>query len=134
VRTVAGLAELAKAFRLPRAGATDEALAASEAAEARAKGGPAWSHAGLLTASLLVARGRVQDGAAKALAVAEGAPDDRLAPVARRRAGDAYRKAGNDPLALAQYEELLVRYPRSWLAPETRRLVQELRAKAGTTP
>jgi hypothetical protein len=76
----------------------------------------------------------VQDGAAKALSVAEGAPDDRLAPVARRKAGDAYRQAGNDPLALAQYEELLVRYPRSWLAPETRRLVQELRAKAGNTP
>jgi len=60
--------------------------------------------------------------------------DDRLAPVARRKAGDAYRTAGNDALALAQYEELLVRYPRSWLAPETRRLVQDLRAKAGNTP
>jgi len=60
--------------------------------------------------------------------------DDRLAPVARRRAGDAYRASGSDALALAQYEELLVRYPRSWLAPETRRLVQELRAKAGNTP
>jgi TolA-binding protein len=131
---VAGLPELAKAFRLARAGASDEALAASEAAEQRAKGGPAWSHAGLLTASLLVARGRVADGAARALAVAEGVPDDRLAPVARRKAGDAYRASGSDALALAQYEELLVRYPRSWLAPETRRLVQELRAKAGNTP
>ena len=131
---VAGLPELAKAFRLARAGASDEALAAAEAAEARAHGGPAWSHAGLLTASLLVARGRVADAAAKALAVAEGVPDDRLAPVARRRAGDAYRASGNDALALAQYEELLVRYPRSWLAPETRRLVQELRARGGNTP
>ena len=131
---VAGLPELAKAFRLARAGASDEALAASEAAELKAKGGPAWSHAGLLTASLLVARGRVADAAAKALAVAEGVPDDRLAPVARRRAGDAYRASGSDALALAQYEELLVRYPRSWLAPETRRLVQELRAKVGGTP
>ena len=45
-----------------------------------------------------------------------------------------YRASGSDALALAQYEELLVRYPRSWLAPETRRLVQELRAKAGNTP
>jgi len=131
---VAGLPELAKAFRLARAGASDEALEAAQAAEAKAKGGPAWSHAGLLTASLLVARGRVADAAAKALAVAEAVPDDRLAPVARRRAGDAYRASGSDALALAQYEELLVRYPRSWLAPETRRLVQELRAKAGNTP
>jgi TolA-binding protein len=75
---VAGLTELAKAFRLARAGASDEALAASEAAEAKAKGGPAWSHAGLLTASLLVARGRVDEAAAKR---------------ARRRRGRARRPA-----------------------------------------
>ena len=131
---VAGLTELARAFRLARAGATEDALAAAAAAETRATGGPAWSHAGLLTASLLEARGRVKEAAAKALAVAEGVPDDRLAAVARRRAGDYYKESGSDALALAQYEELLVRYPRSWLAPETRRLVQELRAKGGNTP
>jgi tetratricopeptide (TPR) repeat protein len=131
---VAGLTELARAFRLARAGATDDALAAAAEAETRATGGPAWSHAGLLTASLLEARGRVKEAAAKALAVAEGVPEDRLAAVARRKAGDYYKESGSDALALAQYEELLVRYPRSWLAPETRRLVQELRAKTGNTP
>ena len=131
---VAGLAELANAFRLARAGASDEAIAAAETAEKTAANGPAWAHAGLLTATLLEARGRDKEAAAKALSVAETHPDDRLAPVARRKAGDLYRATGQDALALAQYEELLVRYPRSWLAPETRRLVQDLRAKAGTTP
>jgi hypothetical protein len=76
----------------------------------------------------------VKEAAAKALAVAEGVPEDRLAAVARRKAGDYNKESGSDALALAQYEELLVRYPRSWLAPETRRLVQELRAKGGNTP
>jgi len=131
---VPGLTELAHAFQLARGGASDEALAAAAVAETRAANGPAWSHAGLLTASLLEARGRDREAAAKALSVAETHPDDRLAPVARRKAGDLYRASGQDALALAQYEELLVRYPRSWLAPETRRLVQDLRAKAGTTP
>jgi hypothetical protein len=61
-------------------------------------------------------------------------PDDRLAPTARRRAGDLLLAAGDAAGALGQYEELLVRYPRSWLAPETRRRVQELRARQGGTP
>ena len=131
---VPGLTELAHAFQLARGGAGDEAIAAAAVAETRAANGPAWSQAGLLTASLLEARGRNGEAAAKALSVAETHPEDRLAPVARRKAGDLYRASGQDALALAQYEELLVRYPRSWLAPETRRLVQDLRARAGTTP
>ncbi|MEP7028871.1 MAG: hypothetical protein ABI960_09780, partial [Candidatus Eisenbacteria bacterium] len=131
---VAGLAELAKALRLARAGASEEALKAAGAAEAASLNGPVWAHAGLLTASLLEARGRLKDAAAKALSVAETRPEDRLAALARRKAGDLYRASGRETLALAQYEEMLVRYPRSWLAPETRRLVQELRARAGATP
>ncbi len=131
---VAGLTELARALRLARAGAGDEALAVAAGAEAASANGPAWAHAGLLTASLLEARGRGREAAAKALSVAETHPEDRLAPVGRRKAGDLYHAAGQDALALAQYEELLVRYPRSWLAPETRRLVQDLRARVGPTP
>jgi len=81
-----------------------------------------------------VARGRPADAVAKAVNVAETKPDDRLAPTARKKAGDLYQAAGQDALALAQYDALLLRYPRSWLAPETRRAANELRAKTGGTP
>ncbi len=129
-----GLAAFADASRLARIGRTDEALARAREAEAAGSGTPAWAHAGLLVASLLETQGKLAEAAAKARAVAETAPDDRLAPTARRRSGDLLLAAGDAPGALAQYEELLDRYPRSWLAPETRRRVQSLRAKSGATP
>jgi len=131
---VRGLGELAKALRLARAGASDEALAAATAAEQASADGPAWAHAELLLADLLVARGQPADAVAKAVNVAETKPDDRLAPTARKKAGDLYHAAGQDALALAQYDALLLRYPRSWLAPETRRAANEVRAKTGGTP
>jgi hypothetical protein len=130
----AGLAELAAASLAARAGKPADALRHAEAAEQAAAGGPAWSHAGLLVAALYEGDGRLADAAAKARAVAETRPDDRLAPTARRKAGDLLLAAGDPVAALGQYEELLVRYPRSWLAPETRRRVQELRARQGGTP
>ncbi len=129
-----GLAAFADASRLARIGRTDEALARAREAETASVGGPAWSHAGLLVASLLETKGRLAEAAAKARAVAETVPDDRLAPTARRRAGDLLLAGGDQPGALTQYEELLDHYPRSWLAPETRRRVQALRAKQGGTP
>ena len=129
-----GLAEFAAASLSARAGKVDEALSRAQVAEQRAEGGPAWSHAGLLVASLLETQGQLAAAAGKAKAVAEGKPDDRLAPTARRKAGDLLLAAGDPQGALGQYEELLVRYPRSWLAPETRRRVQELRARQGGTP
>ena len=62
------------------------------------------------------------------LAVADSLPDDRLAPLARQRAGDLYRsRLEDEDAALAQYEECLARYPRAWNAPEVRRVVERLR-------
>jgi hypothetical protein len=68
--------------------------------------------------------------------VAEALPGDRLAPVARKRVGDLDLARGDKESALAQYEEMLARYPRSWLAAEVRRQVTDLRAqlRAGRTP
>ncbi len=129
-----GLAAFADASRLARIGRADEALARASEAEMASVGGPAWSHAGLLVAGLLETKGRLAEAATKARAVAETVPDDRLAPTARRRAGDLLLAGGDRAGALTQYEELLDRYPRSWLAPETRRRVQALRAKQGGTP
>jgi hypothetical protein len=52
-----------------------------------------------------------------------------LAPQARRRAGDLLQASGRTAEALGQYEEMLARYPRSWLAAEVRRRVTELRGR-----
>jgi tetratricopeptide (TPR) repeat protein len=131
---VRGLPELATALRVARMGSGDDALAAATAAEQAAADGPAFAHAELLLADLLVARGRTPEALAKVVHLAETRPDDRLAPTARKRAGDLYRAQGQDALALAQYDALLLKYPRSWLAPETRRAANEVRAKTGGTP
>jgi outer membrane protein assembly factor BamD (BamD/ComL family) len=48
--------------------------------------------------------------------------------LARKRVGDLELGRGRREAALAQYEEMLARYPRSWLAAEVRREVTELRA------
>jgi tetratricopeptide (TPR) repeat protein len=90
--------------------------------------GPLWAYA-----ALELAQRREQAGDAVAaleplLAVADSLPNDRLAPVARQRAGDVYRlRLKDDAKALAQYEECLARYPKAWNAPEVRRIVQGLR-------
>jgi tetratricopeptide (TPR) repeat protein len=59
--------------------------------------------------------------------LADSLPDDRLAPVARQRAGDTHLALGDAARALATYEAMLVRYPRAWNAPEVRRRVEQLR-------
>ena len=62
------------------------------------------------------------------LAVADSLPGDRLAPVARQRAGDVYRmRLKDDAKAMAQYEECLARYPKAWNTPEVRRIVEMYR-------
>jgi tetratricopeptide (TPR) repeat protein len=90
--------------------------------------GPLWAHAAL---ALAAHRDQLGDGPGALeplLAVADSLPDDRLASVARQRAGDVYRlRLKNDALALAQYEECLARYPKAWNAPEVRRAVETLR-------
>ena len=126
---VAGLPEFAEALRLWRAGRGDEALATSQKAESRAGKGPVAAHAALLIASVLEAQGKLADAAAVALAIARDTPEERLAPVALHRAAGLFEKLGDDAQAIAQYEALLVGYPRSWLAPETRRAISELRAR-----
>lgn len=90
--------------------------------------GPLWSQVALTLAALRESGGDGKGAIEPLLALADGLPDDRLAPVARQRAGDAYRIWDHDNAkALAQYEECLARYPKAWNAPEVRRWVETLR-------
>jgi tetratricopeptide (TPR) repeat protein len=92
------------------------------------EGGPLWSYAALELATLREVTGDGRGALEPLLAVAEKAPDDRLAPLARQRAGDAYRVwYKDDAKAMQQYEECLARYPRAWNAPEVRRMVETMR-------
>lgn len=90
--------------------------------------GPLWGIAAIELAAL---RDRAEDprGALEPLlAFATERADDRLAPVARQRAGDLYRlRLKDDAKAVEQYEECLARYPRAWNAPEVRRQLEALR-------
>jgi predicted negative regulator of RcsB-dependent stress response len=61
------------------------------------------------------------------LVIADSLADDRLAPLARQRAGEAYVALGDDHHALEQYEECLARYPRAWNSAEVRRRLERLR-------
>ncbi len=90
--------------------------------------GALWAQASLLLASQLEAAGDARAALGPLLAVADSLPDDRLAPLARQRAGDLYRsRLGDERAALVQYEECLARYPRAWNAPEVRRVAERLR-------
>jgi hypothetical protein len=90
--------------------------------------GALWAQAALLLASQREAEGDLRGALGPLLAVADSLPDDRLAPLARQRAGDLYRLGLKDErAALAQYEECLARYPRAWNAPEVRRVAEKLR-------
>jgi tetratricopeptide (TPR) repeat protein len=90
--------------------------------------GALWAQAALLLASQREAAGDARGALGPLLAVADSLPDDRLAPLARQRAGDLYRtRLGDEHAALVQYEECLARYPRAWNAPEVRRVTERLR-------
>lgn len=90
--------------------------------------GPLWAHAALALAAQREALGDGRGALTPLLAVADSLPDDRLAPLARQRAGDVLRRwYHDDARALAQYEECLARYPRAWNAPEVRRIVEAMR-------
>lgn len=90
--------------------------------------GPLWAHAALALAGQRDRDGDGPGALVPLLAVADSLPGDRLAPVARQRAGDIYRlRLKDDAKALAQYEECLARYPKAWNAPEVRRTVEMLR-------
>ncbi len=60
-------------------------------------------------------------------AIADSLPGDRLAPLARQRAGEAWLKLGDERRALAEFEECLARYPKAWNSPEVRRQVERMR-------
>jgi tetratricopeptide (TPR) repeat protein len=94
--------------------------------------GPLWSRVALLLSEKLEETGQIQAALAPVLAVAEGQPDDRLAPVARQRAGDLYVRLKQEPEAISQYEACLTRYPKAWNSAEVRRRLETLRKKAGS--
>jgi tetratricopeptide (TPR) repeat protein len=90
--------------------------------------GPSWAQAALMLSGHLEAGGDAGAALAPLLAVADSLPDERLAPVARQRAGDIYLlRLKDEARALEQYEECLARYPRAWNAPEVRRNLETLR-------
>lgn len=111
-----------------------EERAASERRLAAARNAPGGAdddvraHAVLLRSRALEAEGRVEEAVLAALWLADSLATHRLAPLARRRAAELLLAAGREDEALAQYEEILVRHPNSWIAPEVRRRVMELRS------
>jgi len=82
---------------------------------------------GIALAELRMEAGDARDALVPLLVIADSLADDRLAPLARQRAGEAYTVLGDDHAALAQYEECLARYPRAWNAAEVRRRLEHLR-------
>ena len=109
-------------------GEPKRALALADSLQRTLTHGPLWAQASLVLARLDEATGDGKAALAPLLAVAEQLPDDRLAPLARQRAGDVYRLwYKDDAKALAQYEECLARYPKAWNTPEVRRWVEILR-------
>ncbi len=85
------------------------------------------ARAGLELAALRMESGDARGALVPLLVIADSLAEDRLAPLARQRAGDAYAELGDDKNALAQYEECLSRYPRAWNSAEVRRRVERLR-------
>ncbi|MEO5617649.1 MAG: hypothetical protein ABIS67_07740 [Candidatus Eisenbacteria bacterium] len=90
--------------------------------------GPLWAQTALLAAGERERAGDARGALALVLAVADSLPADRLAPIARQRAGDLYsHRLKDDARAIEQYEACVARYPRAWNAPEVRRRLEELR-------
>jgi len=90
--------------------------------------GPLWAQTALVAAGERERAGDPRGALALALAVADSLPEDRLAPLARQRAGDLYSyRLKDDARAIEQYESCVARYPRAWNAPEVRRRLEELR-------
>jgi len=85
------------------------------------------ARAGLTLAGLRLEAGDAKGALAPLLVVCDSLADDRLAPLARQRVGEAYMALDDPNNALAQYEECLARYPRAWNSAEVRRRVEKLR-------
>ncbi len=87
-----------------------------------------WARSALLLADAREDLAQYREALAPLLALADSLPGDRLAPLARKRLGDLYHvRLKDDARALEQYEECLARYPKAWLAPEVRRITEQLR-------
>lgn len=94
---------------------------------ATVRSSPSWSHTALLSAEICAEARDWRAALVPLLAVADSLPEDRLAPLARERAGDAFLALGDARAARAQFEECLARYPRAWNAAEVRRRLEPLR-------
>lgn len=109
-------------------GETRRAMALTDSLFRALPRGALWAHAALALSTQRAAAGDAAGALEPLLALADSLPDDRLAPVARERAGDVYLvQLKDDSRAAAQYEECLARYPRAWNAPEVRRKLEMLR-------
>ncbi len=90
--------------------------------------GPLWARVALMMSDRLDATAQYTAALVPLLALADEQPNDRLAPVARQRAGDIYLlRLKQVPEAIAQYEACLTRYPKAWNSPEVRRRLEALR-------
>lgn len=87
-----------------------------------------WAQSAMLLSDARLADGDARGALEPLLALADSLPSDRLAPLARQRAGDLYRDALHEPThAIEQYEACLTRYPGAWNAPAVRRSLEALR-------
>ncbi len=90
--------------------------------------GASWAQSAIWLSGKLEAAGDAREALEPLLAVADSLPNDRLAPLARQKAGDIYlNRLKDEKSALAQYEECVARYPKAWNAPEVRRKLETLR-------
>jgi tetratricopeptide (TPR) repeat protein len=88
------------------------------------------AHCALELAELRREGGDLRGALVPLMVVCDSLADDRLAPLARQRAGDAWLALGDSHRAVEQYEECLVRYPRAWNSAEVRRRLDRLRREA----
>ena len=108
--------------------APKRALALAESLWTTLPRGPLWAQTALIVVQERERAGDARGALAAALALADSLPADRLAPVARQRAGDIYsQRLKDDAHAIEQYEACVARYPRAWNAPEVRRRLEDLR-------
>ncbi len=88
---------------------------------------PSYAQAAMQAYGVRAEAGAWREALLPLAAVADSLPGDRLAPLARQRAGEAYQALGDSRGAIAQFEECLARYPRAWNAAEVRRRLEQLR-------
>ena len=109
-------------------GANKRALGLADSLWATLPHGALWAQTGMKVSEEREHAGDFRGALAAALAIADSLPDDRLAPLARQRAGDLYSvRLKDDVHAIEQYEACVARYPRAWNAPEVRRRLEDLR-------